>query len=127
MKAKASVNDEYVRSVTESMVIKGRPQNTVVGSYLVSDLTRLQLKKVDFGWGHAVYGGPANGCSTLVPAMTSLYIPFENAKGEKFTIVPICLTNAAMERFERKLKEMVENDAKPTKGVENSILIKSSI
>nr|GFC43803.1 benzyl alcohol O-benzoyltransferase-like [Tanacetum cinerariifolium] len=39
-------------------VTKGRPHDTVVNSYAVSDITRLGADAVDRGWGKPAYGGP---------------------------------------------------------------------
>ncbi|KAH7842306.1 hypothetical protein Vadar_003818 [Vaccinium darrowii] len=77
-KAKADVTEEYMRSVADLMVIKGRPFFSLVRSYLVSDLTHAYFRDVDFGWGKAAYGGPANG-----EVAGSFYIPFTNKKGER--------------------------------------------
>ena len=52
--AKNSVDQEYIKSVADMMVTKGRPHFAVVRSYLVSDLTRAGFGNVDFGWGKAV-------------------------------------------------------------------------
>ncbi|KAJ6975154.1 hypothetical protein NC653_031105 [Populus alba x Populus x berolinensis] len=49
--------EEYLRSTASLMVSKGRPLFTVPGTYIVSDLRRAGLEKVDFGWGNAIYVG----------------------------------------------------------------------
>ncbi|GAB4860467.1 Benzyl alcohol O-benzoyltransferase [Ancistrocladus abbreviatus] len=101
-KAKADVTEEYMRSTADLMVTRGRPLFTVVGSYIVSDLTRAGLREVDFGWGNAVFGGPARA----IPSIISFYIPFKNNKGENGIVVPICLPALAMERFVNQLNGM---------------------
>jgi hypothetical protein len=93
-KAKADVTDEYMHSMADLMVIKGRPHFTSVRMYLVSDVTHVGLRDVDFGWGKAVYGGVG-----VVPGLASFYIPFKNAKGEEGLVIPVCLPNQAMKRF----------------------------
>eukprot|EP00253_Pinus_taeda_P018323 PITA_18323 len=47
--AKKSVNNEYVRSVIDLMELKGHPLFTVVGSYAISDCTKIGFQDVDFG------------------------------------------------------------------------------
>lgn len=106
-KAKNEVNMEYMRSLADLMVTKGRPHFTVVRSYLVSDVTRAGFREVDFGWGEAVYGGPAKGGVGAIPGVASFYIPFTNVKGETGIVVPICLPTPAMERFVDELNCML--------------------
>jgi hypothetical protein len=90
-KAKTSVTEEYMHSVADLLVIENRPHFNVVKSFLVSDVTRLKIKEVDFGWGKAVYGGAAIGGVGVIPGITSFYIAFKNAKGEEGSVIPICL------------------------------------
>lgn len=105
---KNSVTEEYMRSVADLMVIKGRPHFTVVRSYLVSDVTRAGFGEVDFGWGKAAYGGPAKGGVGAIPGVASFYIPLKNKEGENGIVLPICLPAQAMERFVKELKGMLE-------------------
>ncbi|PON34201.1 Transferase [Trema orientale] len=101
--AKAEVNEEYIKSVADLMVIKGRPRFTEPGNFIVSDTTRVGLEKLDFGWGLPEYGGLATAMSLI-----SFYAAYETA-GEKGVVVPICLpTVLAMERFQRELKKITQ-------------------
>ncbi|XP_058758180.1 benzyl alcohol O-benzoyltransferase-like [Vicia villosa] len=96
--AKAKVTKEYMHSLADLIVIKGRPPFTMNEfMFIVSDVTRVGFGDVDFGWGKAVYGGPA--IDSPLPGSASFYIPFTNAKGEKGFVVPLCLPAQAMERF----------------------------
>ncbi|KAJ7949925.1 Benzyl alcohol O-benzoyltransferase [Quillaja saponaria] len=120
-KAKADVTQEYMRSLADLMVIRGRPHFTVVRSYLVSDVTRAGFGEVDFGWGKPAYGGPAKGGVGAIPGVASFYIPFKNAKGEEGIVVPVCLPALAMERFVKELNIMLNMEQTqfptPFKGV----------
>ncbi|XP_038900932.1 benzyl alcohol O-benzoyltransferase-like [Benincasa hispida] len=98
-KAKSEMTEEYIKSVADLMVIKGRPHCTAIGSFLVSDLRKIGLGEVDFGWGKAIYGGPAIGGVGMVPDFVNFFIPFNNREGEKGILVPICLPSLAMKRF----------------------------
>ncbi|XP_009804829.1 benzyl alcohol O-benzoyltransferase-like [Nicotiana tabacum] len=110
-KTKTDVTEEYMKSVADLMVLKGRPHFTVVRTYLVSDVTRGGFGEVDFGWGKAVYGGPAKGGVGAIPGVASFYIPFKNKKGENGIVVPICLPGFAMETFIKELDGMLRGDA----------------
>jgi benzyl alcohol O-benzoyltransferase len=101
-----------MRSVADLMVLKGRPHFTVVRAYLVSDVTRAGFGDVDFGWGKAVYGGPAKGGVGAIPGVASFFIPFTNAKGENGIVVPVCLPGPAMEKFMVELDTLLTETAK---------------
>lgn len=75
-KAKNNVTEEYMRSLANLMLIKGRPHFTVVGCFAVSNVTRVGFEDVDFGWGKAEYGGPATRGLGPIPGMITFYIPF---------------------------------------------------
>ncbi|XVF42791.1 hypothetical protein PTKIN_Ptkin01aG0393300 [Pterospermum kingtungense] len=100
--AKADVTEEHMKSLADLMVIKGRPHYAVVRSYLVSDATRARFRDVDYGWGKAVYGGPAKG------NVASFQIPFKNKKGEDGIIVTLALPARAMEIFVKELDGMLK-------------------
>ncbi|KAK9068504.1 hypothetical protein SSX86_012618 [Deinandra increscens subsp. villosa] len=102
-KAKSSVTEEYMRSFADLSVIKGRPLFTIVRSYYVSDVTRAGFDAVDFGWGKATYGGPAEGGTSF----RSFYVPYKNHKGESGIVISLYLPSVAMERFVKELNKMV--------------------
>nr|ART85743.1 alcohol acyltransferase [Vitis x labruscana]UUA44351.1 alcohol acyltransferase type III.1 [Vitis vinifera]UUA44370.1 alcohol acyltransferase type III.1 [Vitis vinifera]UUA44374.1 alcohol acyltransferase type III.1 [Vitis vinifera]UUA44376.1 alcohol acyltransferase type III.1 [Vitis vinifera] len=102
-KAKAEMSQEYIKSVADLMVIKGRPLFTQPGNFIVSDVTRAGLGEVDFGWGKPVYGGVARACPII-----SFRMLFRNSKGEEGSVIPIWLPPPVMERFEQELKRMTK-------------------
>nr|CAD1830974.1 unnamed protein product [Ananas comosus var. bracteatus] len=57
-KAKANVTYEYLQSVADLMVLRGRPLFTVARTYIVSDISHAGFKDVDFGWGRLSTGAP---------------------------------------------------------------------
>ncbi|KAJ0970952.1 hypothetical protein J5N97_018911 [Dioscorea zingiberensis] len=125
-KAKGEVTGEYLQSVADLMVLRGRPHFTVVRSYLVSDVTRAGFGDVDFGWGKAVYGGPAKGGVGAIPGVASFYIPFRNGKGEDGIVVPVCLPGEAMERFVKEIESMIIGQDDDL-GVKESVQILSAL
>lgn len=106
--AKAKVTEEYMKSMVDLMTIIGRPHFTVGWSFLVADLTEAGFEDVDFGWGKAIYGGPATGKVGLVPGLISFCIPFTTRKGEKGIVVPLYLPTPAMERFMLELDTLLK-------------------
>ncbi|KAL0536511.1 hypothetical protein IC582_025460 [Cucumis melo] len=98
-KAKAKATMEYIKSTVDLMVIKGRPYFTVVGSFMMSDLTRIGVENVDFGWGKAIFGGPTTTGARITRGLVSFCVPFMNRNGEKGTALSLCLPPPAMERF----------------------------
>ncbi|XP_048320646.2 methanol O-anthraniloyltransferase-like [Ziziphus jujuba] len=103
-KIKTQMTLEYIKSVADLMVIKGRPCfNTQVGSFIVADTTRVPFGKVDFGWGKPV----SAGITSPVPSI-SFFARSKNRGGEEGIVVPIWLPPLVMERFERELKKMLD-------------------
>ncbi|KAM3259798.1 hypothetical protein ACQJBY_051217 [Aegilops geniculata] len=106
-KAKREVDMEYVKSVAELMVKRGRPNFTVVGAYLVSDVSKAGFHNLDFGWGKPVYAGPAKGGVGAIPGIASFFIAYRNTEGEDGIVVPICLPHAAMGKFEEEMGKLL--------------------
>ncbi|PQP99690.1 methanol O-anthraniloyltransferase [Prunus yedoensis var. nudiflora] len=101
MKAKATVNEEYMRSVADLMEIRGRiPKYPLTGNFIVSDTTRAGFGEVSFGWGKPVFGGPAKALNLI-----SFYVQHK-CNDEDGVLVPICLPLSDMERFQQELKKM---------------------
>ncbi|XP_073012138.1 benzyl alcohol O-benzoyltransferase-like [Typha latifolia] len=102
MKAKAKVTDEFLQSVADLMVVRGRPRFTTAQTYLVSDLTRAGFEEVDFGWGEGVYGGAATA------NLATFHIKSKNGRGEEGIGLPMCLPAPAMERFALEIASLTE-------------------
>ncbi|KAL0463057.1 UNVERIFIED_CONTAM: Benzyl alcohol O-benzoyltransferase [Sesamum latifolium] len=127
-KTKTDVTEEYLKSVADLMMIRGRPHFTVVRTYLVSDVTHVGFEDVDFGWGNAAFGGLAKGGVGAIPGIASFYIHLKNNKGENGIVVPICLAANAMEVFVKELEMMLKRDDDDLRAVQNgSIFIASGL
>ncbi|KAL1195476.1 (Z)-3-hexen-1-ol acetyltransferase [Cardamine amara subsp. amara] len=99
--AKSSVTEEYMRSLADLMVTKGRPSFSSDGAYLISDV-RIFADN-DFGiWGKPVYGGIGKARVADFPGASD-YVSFEKRNGEIGIIVPVCLPEKAMGRFVEEL------------------------
>ncbi|CAH1417387.1 unnamed protein product [Lactuca virosa] len=107
-KAKALVSEEYVRSTIDLMAIRGRRfTSTFAWTFTISNLSRVGLNEVDFGWGKAAYGGPATGGLDFLPGVLSYYMSSTNKKGESGIMVLISLPSGPMEKFVKELNNML--------------------
>ncbi|CAH2072512.1 unnamed protein product [Thlaspi arvense] len=98
---KSSVTEEYMRSLADLMVTKGRPRFSTDGAYLISDVRN--FADINLGvWGKPVYGGIGTAGVTDFPG-SSFYVSFEKRKGERGIVVPVCLPEKAMQRFVEEL------------------------
>ncbi|KAA3473408.1 benzyl alcohol O-benzoyltransferase-like isoform X2 [Gossypium australe] len=94
-----------MKSTADFLVTNGRPSLALNRwSFLLSNLTRIKLQDVDFGWGKAVYGGDANN------TYGKHLIPFTNNKGEDGIVVPLNLLALIMERFVNELNSLLKNE-----------------
>ncbi|CAJ1961010.1 unnamed protein product [Sphenostylis stenocarpa] len=118
---KGEVTEEYMHSVADLMVLKGRCMPTTVRSSLVSDLTRARFRDVDFGWGKAVSAGPAKGSTGPFYGGTNI-TSYRNAKGEDGLVLPVWLPAKAMPRFVKEMDDLLNgNQNQPTRTVPGSI------
>ncbi|KAG7550988.1 Transferase [Arabidopsis thaliana x Arabidopsis arenosa] len=116
--AKSSVTEEYMRSLADLMVIKGRPSFSSDEAYLVSDV-RI-FANIDFGiWGKPVYGGIGTAGVEDLPG-ASFYVSIEKRNGEIGIVVPVCMPEKAMQRFVEEL-EGVFNGQFVNRGSKSSI------
>ncbi|AES61291.1 putative benzyl alcohol O-benzoyltransferase [Medicago truncatula] len=105
-KASGEVSEEYMHSVADLMVTKGRPLFTVVRSCLVLDTTYGGFRNLDFGWGKAVYGGLAKPGAGSFPSV-HFHVPGQNAKGEEGIFVLISLPTKVMTAFAKELDDLI--------------------
>lgn len=116
-KAKAQMSAEYMRSVADFMVLKGRPKYRTKGNYLVGDTTHVGFNNVDFGWGEPIYGGPAGA----IP-FVSFYGRFRNSEGEDRIVVPILLPRPVMNKFHSELVRITTKENVDMKMANRSML-----
>lgn len=98
--AKRIVDDDYIRAQIDMMEVKGRTPPTLVGSFIISDNTKVDFAAVDFGWGRAEYGGVAvaGAPGTSVPIRVR-----STSSGIEKIVVPICLPTTAIQTFQQEL------------------------
>ncbi|KAG8382030.1 hypothetical protein BUALT_Bualt05G0034000 [Buddleja alternifolia] len=100
-RAKLQLSEEYIRSVADLMVKRGRTKYVTRWNYIVSDITRLGFDEFDLGWGKPLYGGVPSATPVI-----SFYTSSKNAEGEDVVVVSICLPSFALEKFQSELKKM---------------------
>lgn len=93
-KVRDHMNEEYIKSMTDLMVIKGRPELTKSWNFLISDNRSIGLDKIDFGWGKPIFGGVPRAVSFI-----SFGVPVKS-KGEEGILVAISLPPVAMKKFQ---------------------------
>ncbi|KAF7074359.1 hypothetical protein CFC21_079232 [Triticum aestivum] len=106
MKAKREVDVEYIRSVAALMARRGRPHFAVARAYLVSDVTKVGIRDLDFGWGKPVYAGPAKGGVGAIPGVASFFIAVRNDMGEEGIAVPVCMPGPTMDKFVEEMGKL---------------------
>ncbi|XP_024173028.1 alcohol acyl transferase 2 [Rosa chinensis] len=104
MKAKSEMNEEYMRSVADLMVIRGRPSFTLTGNFIVSDNRRTGVGDVNLGWGKPAFCGPAKALNLI-----SFYVQQKKEK-EDGILVPVCLPSLSMVRFQQELEKMTSSE-----------------
>ncbi|PNX76958.1 benzyl alcohol O-benzoyltransferase-like protein, partial [Trifolium pratense] len=105
-KVRDEVSEEYMHSVADLMVTKGKPLFTIVRSCLVLDTTYAGLRDLNFGWGKAVYGGIAKPGAGTFPSV-HFHVPGQNAKGEEGILVLISLPTKLMLAFAKELDDLI--------------------
>lgn len=112
--------DEYRASVLDFIEVNGRRGFCAEGAFVVSDMTRLRFTDVDFGWGQAVYGGPARAGTGVVPGMVTSIITHKNEESVEGVLALVSLPPESLERFHEEIK-------KETDLVVSSKLISSAL
>ncbi|XP_044971798.1 benzyl alcohol O-benzoyltransferase-like [Hordeum vulgare subsp. vulgare] len=102
-KAKASVSAEYVRSMADHLVLRGRPRLAAANLFLLSDLRHIGFHRVDLGWGEAVYGGPSHARFG-----GGFFVAVKNGDGEDAVAVPMALPRMAMEVFAAEIASLLK-------------------
>ncbi|XP_062103711.1 benzyl alcohol O-benzoyltransferase-like [Humulus lupulus] len=101
--------DEYRASVLDFIEANEHRGFCAEGAFVVSDMTRLRFTDVDFGWGQAVYGGPARAGTGLVPIMVTSLITHKNDKGVEGVLALVSLPLELMERFHKEIRKEINN------------------
>ncbi|XP_047326676.1 benzyl alcohol O-benzoyltransferase-like [Impatiens glandulifera] len=114
MEAKEAVTEEYMRSMADLMVLRGRPPNTGGAHYFfVSDLRRMGFGDVDFGWGKACFAGIARSGVGVLPSQVmrlfNMYVRGKNDKDEDGALVLLSLPPTAMKVFEDELQRLLKH------------------
>ncbi|XP_006350348.1 methanol O-anthraniloyltransferase-like [Solanum tuberosum] len=94
--AKNQVNEEYIKSLADYMVINRRRTWTKSWNFLITNDAILGLDEVDFGWGKPILGGVDRSPFSFA----SFFWSFNKNIGEKSIVIAINLPQQAMEKFQ---------------------------
>lgn len=100
--------DEYRDSVLDFMELNGHRGFCAEGAFVVSDMTRLRFTDIDFGWGKAVYGGPARAGTGVVPGMVTSIITHKNEEGVEGVLALVSLPPESLERFHKEIRKEID-------------------
>uniref|UniRef100_A0A7N0VKD9 Benzyl alcohol O-benzoyltransferase n=1 Tax=Kalanchoe fedtschenkoi TaxID=63787 RepID=A0A7N0VKD9_KALFE len=107
-KAKNQVSGDYMRSMMDLMAVRGRPPLAMGTTLFITDMRRVGVQELDYGWGRAAYGGPAKGNERGIPGFLSFLQPVRNRNGgECGILVPMSLPEPAMDLLARELDAMM--------------------
>ncbi|KAF8762671.1 hypothetical protein HU200_009199 [Digitaria exilis] len=104
-KAKAAVTVDYVRSILDLLVLRGRPYVAVTNLFVVSDNRRTGFHGVDFGWGPPVFDGPT---SAMFGGSYVLGVRNGGDGENNAAALPIMLPRPAMDRFASELEKLLK-------------------
>lgn len=100
--AKNAVNDDYVKSVADLMVLKARPKLPILKNFLIADNTRLGFDEVDFGWGRPMFGGVVS-----VGYGVGYLVPHKRMEDRNGVLVALALPPLVMGKFQNEIRKML--------------------
>ncbi|KAJ4719204.1 Benzyl alcohol O-benzoyltransferase [Melia azedarach] len=115
-KVKATMNEEYLKSVIDSIGVMGLPVPPIMENLLVSSTTGQGFEEIDFGWRRPVYAGVA----ASVP-LISLQFKYQTKDRKDGILVLLGLPEPTMKKFEEELKQITHGsveDLYKIKGTE---------
>jgi hypothetical protein len=120
-KATSRMSEEYIRSVADLMVIKGRPKFSITGNFIVGDTTRSGYGQVDFGWGKPTFAGVAKSVNLI-----NVYVQLKN-KEKDGTLALLCLPLSCVERFQHEFNKMTLEPVEHNYIIKHARIIKSTM
>jgi len=121
-KIKTRMSEEYMRSVADYMVIKGRPHYSTAGHFIVADSSRVPFREIDFGWGKPVYAGVAKAAPN-----TSFCVRFKKSTGEDGILIQMSLPLQAMDKFQKELAKFTGERPMHVSGDKKHTIFKSML
>lgn len=120
-KATSGMSEEYIRSVADLLVIKGRPKFSITGSFIVGDTTRCGYGQVDLGWGKPIFAGVAKSVNLI-----NVYVQLKN-KEKDGTLALLCLPLSCVERFQYEFNKMTLEPVEHNYIIKHARIIKSAM
>ena len=100
--------DEYRASVLDFIEACGRRGFcSSDGAFVISDMTRLSFASLDFGWGGAVFAGPARAGTGVVPGMVTSVIRHKNEEGVEGVLAMVSLPPELLDTFHMEVRKEI--------------------
>ncbi|GJN06700.1 hypothetical protein PR202_ga24456 [Eleusine coracana subsp. coracana] len=102
-KRKIEVTDNYVQSMLDLLVQRGRPFFPLDWTFVMSDTSGLSRRKVKLGHWERAGGGITTAGRVVRTSVQSYYDRCKGGGGEECVVVSMCLPPVAMDKFERQI------------------------
>lgn len=103
------MGDEHRASVLDFIEVNGRRGFCTDGTYVVSDMSRLNFAHIDFGWGPGLFGGAARAGIGPAPGLLTPIVGHKNEKGVEGVLALVSLPLESVDRFHMEVRKEIDS------------------